>query len=62
MAGRRDRVMEELTEIRRRFSSRLYTALCEGRLEKEVRTLEREGLRASPGTPNGTRTRQQRTK
>ena len=52
MAGRRDRVGEELKAIRKRLNDRLYRAFKEDRLEKEVQTLEREGGRALRGLKN----------
>lgn len=55
MAGRRDPVMAELKEIRRRLSKRLHDAMQKGRLEAEVAQLEREGRRAYRHAVNGAR-------
>ena len=53
MAGRNDPVGEELKAIRKRLNDRLYRAFKEDRLEKEVRTLDREGGRVLRKLKNG---------
>ena len=55
MARRRDTVMEELRQIRRRLSRRLYLAYKEGRLEDEVARLEREGRKTRKEVVDGSR-------
>ena len=62
MARRGDRVMDELKAIRRRLSARLRRAFDEGRLEKEVAILDREGKRAYRAIPNGSRNGKPRAK
>jgi hypothetical protein len=55
MARRRDPVGEELRAIRKKLNERLYRAYKAGRLEAEVRTLEREGEHAYRQAVNGMR-------